>query len=479
MTLLAPRLDDLRSDNRAGVFCLGRTSRGQRAPARRPIAMSGFISVRFVRRLVSRSGSTLFVVMLPTAAGAQGSVSGGAREIWSLNFANAQAGQVPAGLRLSGSVDLVDKDGVRMLRAKGPAQFLVTLPEALPTDFTIEFDLVPKECGCGEKDLEFDGTAGTWSGSSARVEWSPADQRVSGGGPSPFTMTTPTLGETAPGQLTKIIASFEGNTLKLYTNGQRLYTLSDRVFARGGVLRVLLGGKDEEQAVYLARLRVTAGAASTVVATQSSLVTTTTSTSGGTVQAVGASPPAATITPLPAAPPPASAGAVNQGPVVTRQSSSRTGVLPETSLAPRTITLAGFTAAGGFGPLAPRTITLSGFTAAGGFASIAPRTVTLSGFTAAGLFSNLAPRTITLSGFAATGVSSLAARTFTLTGFTATGVSSLAARTFTLTGFTATGVSSLGPRTITLSGFTATGSFVTLAPRTISLSGWTAVGVIP
>ena len=411
----------------------------------------------------------------------QGSVTPGSREILTLSLTNAQPGQVPAGLRLvNGNVDLTDKDGVRMLRAISSAEFLITLPEVLPADFTIEFDLIPKECACGEKDLEFDGTAGTWSGTSARVQWSPADQRVSGGAPSPFTMTTPTLGETAPGQLTRIIASFEGNTLKLYTNGQRLYTLSDRVFARGRVLRVLLGGKDEEQAVYLARLRVAAGAASTVVATQqSSLVTTTTSPSGGTISAVGAAAPAATITPLPAAPPPASAGAVNQGPVVTRQSSSRTGVLPETSLAPRTIMLAGFTAAGGFGPLAPRTITLSGFTAAGGFASSAPRTVTLSGFTAAGLFSNLAPRTISLSGFAATGGSSLAARTFTLTGFTATGVSSLAARTFTLTGFTATGVSSLGPRTITLSGFTATGSFFTLAPRTISLSGWTAVGVIP
>ena len=49
------------------------------------------------------------------------------------------------------------------------------------------------------------------------------DPGVSGGGPPPFTMTTPTLRETAPGQLTRIIASFEGTTLKVYTNGQRLY----------------------------------------------------------------------------------------------------------------------------------------------------------------------------------------------------------------------------------------------------------------
>jgi hypothetical protein len=113
--------------------------------------------------------------------------------------------------------------------------------------------------------------------------------------------------------------------------------------------------------------------------------------------------------------------------------------------APRTITLSGFTAAGGFTNLAPRTITLSSFTAAGGFTSVAPRTITLSGFTAAGGLTNVAPPIITLSGFTAAG------------------------------GFT-----SIAPRAITLFGFTAAGSFfATLAPRTITLSGWTAAGLTP
>ena len=220
---------------------------------------------------------------------AQGGFAPGARDILVLSFANTWPGQLPAGVRLiNGSVDIVDKDGVRMLRTSRPAEFVLTLPEALPTDFTIEFDLIPKECGCGENDLEFDGTAGTWSGTSARVQWSPATHGVRGGGPSPFTMTTPTLGETAPGQLTRIIASFEGNTLKLYTNGQRLYTLTGREFARGRVLRVLLGGQNEEQAVYLARLRVAAGAGSVVTAAANTSASTgTTTPAGSSVQPAG------------------------------------------------------------------------------------------------------------------------------------------------------------------------------------------------
>jgi hypothetical protein len=60
-----------------------------------------------------------------------------------------------------------------------------------------------------------------------------------------------------PGTPTEVTASFEGSTIKLYTNGKRLYTLTGRQFARGKVLRVFLGAQDDaEQAVYLARLRI-------------------------------------------------------------------------------------------------------------------------------------------------------------------------------------------------------------------------------
>jgi hypothetical protein len=70
--------------------------------------------------------------------------------------------------------------------------------------------------------------------------------------------------------------------------------------------------------------------------------------------------------------------------------SSRTGTALNTAtdrvlaLAPRTITLAGFTAAGTSTAVAPRTITLAGFTAAGTATAVAPHTITLPGWTSAG-----------------------------------------------------------------------------------------------
>lgn len=43
-----------------------------------------------------------------------------------------------------------------MLKASAEAEFVVTLREALPQNFTIEFDLIPKAC-CNPADLSFEG----------------------------------------------------------------------------------------------------------------------------------------------------------------------------------------------------------------------------------------------------------------------------------------------------------------------------------
>jgi hypothetical protein len=433
----------------------------------------------------------------------------GGRAIVSLSFAGTAPGSLPAGVRVSGNLQVVDKDGVRMLRASSRSELLLQLPEVLPQDFTLEFDLIPKTC-CNPEDLAFEGTTTiSQSSTSANVLWHREHLAVLGGGDAYHAAMRPDLRDQLPGQLTTVAASFEGNTLKLYTNGQRLFTLTDRRFVRGRVLRVFLGGQDDgPQAVYLARVRVATGPPAPIVAVAATVappasagalgsgpVVRTTSTTGSQPGATAVALPARTI---------ALAGFTGTGGSSTMAARSialagftatggpnamapRTVTLAGfaaaggfTGLAPRTLTLSGFIAVGGLSSLAPRTIALSGFTAAGGLGSLAPRTIALSGFTAAGGYSSVAPRTVTLSGFtAAGGFTIVAPRTITLSGFTAAaGFTSFAPRTVSLSGFTAAGdFPSLAPRTITLSGFIAVGSFTSLAPRTITLPGWTAVGL--
>jgi hypothetical protein len=182
----------------------------------------------------------------------------GSRTIFDLNLAAEPLGGSPTRLKLlKGSVTVVRKNGIPMLKAANAAEFLITLPEVLPQDFTVELALVPKAC-CSPQDLSLEGTRTINQDiASAHILWDADDEvAVIGGGQDNYATPMPEdLRTTLPGVLTQVNLSFAGTTLKLYTNGRRLYTL-DRAFARGRVLRVLLGGNDDANAVYLAGLRI-------------------------------------------------------------------------------------------------------------------------------------------------------------------------------------------------------------------------------
>ena len=186
-------------------------------------------------------------------------VTGGARQIMALDFSTMPVGDFPKrnDLHTQSSLEIVDHNGVHLLKAGLASAFVIDLPENLPDQFTLEFDVVSQEC-CGSDDLAFETTRNDPNQNSAKVSWSPAVQRVSGGGGSPFTATTRLTG----GQLDHVLASVEGTTIKLYTDNVRLYTVSGYRLVRGQVLRVSLNGTDEGKgAVYLARVRIAEGVA--------------------------------------------------------------------------------------------------------------------------------------------------------------------------------------------------------------------------
>lgn len=198
---------------------------------------------------------------LPGLLPAQGGgFTPGGRELFSLDFAAEQVGEFPKSLRLrKGTMDIVEKDGQKMLKASDLAEFLINFREVLPNDFTLEFDLVPKEC-CAPQDISFEGTMTINQGeASAHVLWRREALQVIGGKPNNnVDIKMPEdLAATLPGQLTEIRVSVDGTNLKLFTNGREVLNQSGRTFARTRVLRIFLGGQDDrEQAVYLAKLRV-------------------------------------------------------------------------------------------------------------------------------------------------------------------------------------------------------------------------------
>src|SRR5688572_29813240 len=235
-----------------------------------------------------------------TAATGTGFASG-SRELFSINFAQEPLGEIPKSLEvLTGTMGIVEKDGMRMLRASQRSEFLITLPERqrLPEKFTLEFDLVTRAAGYNNEELSFEGTPTLYQNSaSARISWYQGTVTILGGRE---TVTPP---KTMPediralieGQMAEVRAEFDGDNFRLYTNGRELFNLPDLKFVRGRVLRVGLGGNDTDRyGVYLAKLRIAdASSTSPAVAQQQSASTagsnimvpasTVTSTSGSNV----------------------------------------------------------------------------------------------------------------------------------------------------------------------------------------------------
>ena len=182
----------------------------------------------------------------------------GTRTIWQMNLANQKPGDLPAGMTLlQGNLELGSKDGKPTLFTNKPTDFQIRLPEVLPADFTIEFEIAAKKC-CNPEDLMFEGSLRRNRGvASAEVTWHPSHITVVGGGEMYQSDVPEDLGLTLRGALAQVNVSYAGGALKMYTNGRRLYTLSDRKFARGRVLHVTLGGQDgPEYAVHLAGIRI-------------------------------------------------------------------------------------------------------------------------------------------------------------------------------------------------------------------------------
>jgi hypothetical protein len=181
----------------------------------------------------------------------------GSRELFSVDFASEPLGEFPARLKtLQGTMTMVMKDGVPALRASDPSEFLNTPNERLPNDFTLEFDLVPKTC-CNPSDLAFEATLSQNRGpTSIQLEWR-THHLITVGGGEMFQMPMPDdLYELVRGQPTEVRVSVNGTTVTLYTNGKQLFTV-DRQIPRGRVLRIFLGGQDDDKyAGYLTKLRI-------------------------------------------------------------------------------------------------------------------------------------------------------------------------------------------------------------------------------
>jgi hypothetical protein len=186
----------------------------------------------------------------------------GNKVIFYTDFTEDRVGNFARRLKyVSGPMDVVERDGVRMLRSTAGAEFLIPLGQKLPERFTIEFDIVARTSGgVLNENLRFDGGAGSGAGEpNVRVYWHSIGSNLRGSGQnlatSPVTIPEPMQAQIR-GKLAHVRLLMDGPYFKLYTNERRLYNIPELSFRRDSVIRVGMGGLADDNPVYIAMIRV-------------------------------------------------------------------------------------------------------------------------------------------------------------------------------------------------------------------------------
>ena len=186
----------------------------------------------------------------------------GNKVLFYTDFSEDKVGNFARGLKYrSGPIEVVERDGAKVLRSTGRSTFLIPVGSKLPQRFTLEIDiLAPKEQCCGYEMVTFEGGPELDRGAnSAEVIWHPSASMIFGSGfdartqsKIPDAMQTQLLGQVAHVRVLMDSAYF-----KMYTNERRMHNIPELTFRRDSVIRVFMNGSEENGlAVYVTSIRV-------------------------------------------------------------------------------------------------------------------------------------------------------------------------------------------------------------------------------
>lgn len=184
----------------------------------------------------------------------------GTKVIFYTDFSEDKVGNFARRLKYrSGPAEIVERDGQKVLRAIGPAEFLIPIGATLPDKFTLEIDLIAPPTAQLSRTLQFEGGFRSTVGpQSAKVIWSPPGTWIEG---SDRNMGNATVRMPAGTAVTGVVAHvrvlMDGAYFKMYTNERRMYNIPELAFKRDTVIRVSVEGADADgKALYLTSIRI-------------------------------------------------------------------------------------------------------------------------------------------------------------------------------------------------------------------------------
>lgn len=210
----------------------------------------------------------------PASGGAGGAVAPAERKVWAnydfvpgqrtlyySDFTDDQVGNFPQRLEFkAGTMEVVEfEGGQRALKASSPSEFVIPLPEVLPDRYTVELDVINRKTQrVGANTIEISGAPSFSDRNSIRVGWGHGGLETSGGGlQSNWVAAKDADKARYLGNAGSFRLLGDGKYLKIYVDEKRLANIPNAIFTRSkGLLVKLEGRDDEDDAVYLTRIRV-------------------------------------------------------------------------------------------------------------------------------------------------------------------------------------------------------------------------------
>lgn len=187
----------------------------------------------------------------------------GNRVIFYTDFSEDRVGNFARGLKhVGGPLEVVERDGAKVLRSTGRSTLLIPVGKQLPQRFTLEIDIIaPTVSTAGYDLLAFEGGSTMDRGdASAEVNWTPGGSLIIGGGKNAGNSDSK-IPEAMEGRLRGEVAHLrilmDSAYFKMYTNERRMYNYPDLQFKRDSVIRLFVKGSEEDNlAVYITSIRV-------------------------------------------------------------------------------------------------------------------------------------------------------------------------------------------------------------------------------
>ncbi|CAN5791590.1 hypothetical protein BH23GEM3_BH23GEM3_13940 [soil metagenome] len=183
----------------------------------------------------------------------------GSKVLFFTDFTDDRTGNFSRRLRYkSGALEVVERDGVKVLRATSRSEFVIPVGRILPERFTLEIDVIAPPSGKIDM-VSFEGGRDLDRGpQSANVTWNPGGLFILGSGQDQANSPVKIPDAMQPGLISNVAhlrVLMDGAYFKMYVNERRVYNIPELAFRRDSLIRVLTTGA-EDGPVYFTNIRV-------------------------------------------------------------------------------------------------------------------------------------------------------------------------------------------------------------------------------